>query len=403
MPTDPTREPWRTRHWFCSPHNFDPACPRPTHPVELHDITLRDGEESADVAFSCEDKVRIAEALAAAGLRRLELFLIVPGWLETIRAILARALPLDLYVTWTPGRVERALDLGVTHVMVWYRVLEEHQRYELRRSRAELVADAADQVAAAVRAGCHANLFINEATRAPLDHLRAAVEAAADAGAAAVTIVDSYGVATPAAMAFLVRQVRGWTTLPIDVHCHNDFGLSVANVLAAYEAGATGLNVSVNALGYRAGNAALDEVVMALEVLYGVRTGIRLDALPVLSSLVAAITGVPVHYFKPISGSGAFSMERWTTAAHLEAAGVRAAAFPFEPEIIGRSPRVVVGKWSDAGAVVKKLSELGLTASTAAIERILLECQRQGVARHRPLTDDELVAIARAGGAVSSE
>lgn len=397
------RTPWRTAHWHCSPHNFDASIRVPPHPVELHDITVRDGEECADVAFTVDDKVRIAEALALVGIKRMELFLTVPGWLEAVRAILRRQLPLDLYVTWHPGRVERVLDLGVRHIMVWYRIAEEHQRYHLRRSRAELLEQAANEIAAARRAGCKVNLFIVEGSRATLDQLKDTVRVGKEAGASAVTVVDSYGVARPAAVAFLVRQVREWTGLEVDVHCHNDFGLSTANVLSAYEAGATGLNVAVNGLGYRAGNAPLDEVAMALEILYGVDTGLRLEMLPWLSRLVEEITRIPVDYFKPIVGKGAFSVEQWSTASAMQAAGVRPFSFPFEPELIGRSPRVVVGKWSDLGAVAKKLADYGLTASPEQMSRILIDCQRAGIAHHRPLTDDEFLAIATAAGAQTAE
>jgi len=399
MKREPTATPWRMPHWFCSPHNFEPSIPVPPHEVALHDITVRDGEECADVAFTVDDKVRIAEALALVGVRRMELFLTVPGWLEAVRAIMARRLPLQLHVTWHPGRVERVLELGVKHVMVWYRILEEHQRYDLKRPRAELVEQAAKQIADARRAGCEANLFIVEASRVPLDQLKETVLIGKQAGATAVTVVDSFGVARPGAVAFLVRQVREWAGLPVDVHCHNDFGLSNANVLAAYEAGATGLNVAVNGLGYRAGNAALDAVAMALEVLYGVDTGIALDRLPWLSQLVADITGLPVAYFQPITGKGAFSQEQWKTGAAMEAGGARSVVFPFEPEVVGRTPRIVVGKWSDVGAVAKKLVDYGLTATTDQTSQILLGCQRAGIAHHRPLNDDEFLAIALAGGA----
>lgn len=402
-PLEAEATPWLQPHWFCSPHNFDPAPPDPAQKVELHDITVRDGEECADVAFSVDDKVRIAEALALVGVRRMELFLTVPGWLEAVRAILRRRLPLKLYVTWHPGRVERVLELGVRHVMVWYRILDEHQQHDLRRSRAELLEQAASQIAAARAAGCEANLFLVEGTRATLAQLRETVQVGQQAGASAVTVVDSYGVARPGAIGYLVQQVREWTGLEVDVHCHNDFGLSTANVLAAYEAGATGLNVTVNGLGYRAGNAPLDEVAMALEVLYGVRTGIRLELLPWLSRLVEEISGIPTAYFKPIVGQGAFSVEQWGTAGAMERAGARRVAFPFEPEVVGRTPRVVVGKWSDLGAVAKKLTDYGLTATPEQCREILVACQRAGIARHRPLGDDEFLAIAAAGGATASE
>src|SRR3974390_1412436 len=95
-----SKEPWLTEHWAASQHNFDPVIAVPAHPVVLHDITVRDGEESADLAFSVEDKVRITEALARVGIRRMELFLTVPGWLETVRQLLQRGLDMALYVTW---------------------------------------------------------------------------------------------------------------------------------------------------------------------------------------------------------------------------------------------------------------------------------------------------------------
>ncbi len=394
--------PWQTEHWFCSPHNFDPSVSVAPHKVELHDITVRDGEECADVAFTVDDKVRIAEALALVGIRRMELFLTVPGWLEAVRAIMRRKLPLRLYVTWHPGRVERALEAGVRNIMVWYRIGEPHQRYALKRSRAELLDEGVAQVAAARKAGCEVNFFMPECTRATLDQIKDSVLAAKKAGASAVTVVDSYGVARPAAIGFLVRQVREWTGLEVDVHCHNDFGLSTANVLAAYDAGAVGLNVAVNGLGYRAGNAPLDEVATALRIMYGVDTGVRLEMLPWLSGLVEEITRIPTGYFKPIAGKGAFSQEQWSTAAALEAAGERPYAFCFEPEVVARKPRLVVGKWSDVGAVVKKLTDFGLTASAEQAQAILVECQRAGIARHRPLNDDEFLAIAKAGGATNA-
>ena len=248
-------QPWQSDHWSVSPHNFDPDVVVEPHRVELHDITIRDGEECADLAYNVDDKVRIAEALATVGVRRTELFLTVPGWLEAVRAILARQLPLDLYVDWDPGRVEKAIKLGVRHIMVWYLIAEHQQTHYLGKSRAELEQQAAEQIQAAVAAGCHVNLFMPECSRTQLPQIRSAVEMARDMGAKAVTMVDSYGVMRPPAVRFLVSRMREWSGLDVDVHCHNDFGLSTANVLAAYDAGAVGLNVCVNGVGYRAGNA----------------------------------------------------------------------------------------------------------------------------------------------------
>ena len=394
-----SNEPWSNERWFVSPHNFDPAVRVEPHRVELHDITIRDGEECADLAYSVDDKVRIAEALAAVGMKRTELFLTVPGWLEAVRAVLARRLPMDLYVNWHPGRVERAIDLGVRHVMVWYSIGEHHQTHNIHRSRAELEQEAVERIETAVAAGCHANLFMPETSRTPLPHIKRIVEMARDAGAKAVTMVDSYGVMRPPAVSFLVGKMKEWSGLDVDVHCHNDFGLSTANVLAAYDAGAVGLNVCVNGVGYRAGNAPMDEVASALEILYGADTGVDLTRLPWLAGIVEEISGIDIGYFKPIVGKGAFSVERWGGSKELIDAGQRRMVFTFEPEVVGRAPRVVVGKWSDKGAVEKHLVDMGLEATDEQVERILVTCQQTGIAQHRPVTDAEFLSIAVASGA----
>jgi 2-isopropylmalate synthase len=382
-----------------SPHNFAEEIAPPGHPAELHDVTLRDGEECADLAYTVDDKVRIAEALALVGLKRVELFLTVPGWYEAVRAIARRNLGFDLYVTWNAAKTPRVLDLGVRHVMVWYRSSDVYQRHVLRRERADLLDETLRAVRTAKEAGCHVNFFMPESTRMELDQIRDTARAAESAGADAFTLVDSLGTCRPAAMGFLVSKLRSYTSKPVDVHCHNDYGMATANVLASYEAGATGLNCSVNAVGYRAGNAAMDEVALGLEALYGVRTGLRLELLPQLAETVSQITGIPIGYFKGVTGRGAFSVEQFGATAKLEAAGERRCAFAFEPELVGRAQRVVVGKWSDVGAVEKKLGDLGLKASAEQAAAILHRCMQMGIAVKRPLTDDEFLAIARGEGA----
>jgi isopropylmalate/homocitrate/citramalate synthase len=392
-------EPWEGPRWSVSPNNFDPEIAPPGRPVQLHDVTLRDGEECADLAYTVEEKVRIAEALATLGVKRTELFLTVPGWYEAARAIAARRLPFDLYVTWDAAKTPRVLELGVRHVMVWYRASDLHQRHVIGRSRAELLDEALRAVRAVKEQGAHANLFMPESSRATPEQLRETVVAAEQAGADAFTLVDSLAICRPAAIRLLVSRMKSWTSKPVEVHCHNDYGLATACVLAAYEGGADALNCSVNAVGYRAGNAALDEVAMALEALYGVRTGIRLELLTWVSQLVSEITGIPLGYFKGVTGGGANAVEQWGATARLERAGRRASAFAFEPEAVGRVPRVVVGKWSDAGAVEKRLAELGLSATAEQVGQILRRCMETGLALKRPLEDGEFLGIARDEGA----
>ncbi len=391
-----------TPSWVPSEHNAAEAIPQPHHKVTLHDLTIRDGEESADLAFTTADKLKIADALARLGITRTEVFLTVPGWHEVVRGIISANLGLDLWVTWMRGKVEKALDLGVRHVMIWHGAGEGPQKYIARQSRPELIDQLAAKIDAAKAAGCKINVFMPESTRADLAHLLDVARMAEAHGADAITVVDSQGVMRPAAMTYLVSQVKQATKLEVEVHCHNDFGLAVANVLAAYEGGADILQVSINGIGYRAGNASMESVAMALEVLYGVPTGLRLDALPEVCALVTRLSGIPANYYQPIVGKGAFRYEQWTAIAAYGAAGVRPWAFPFEPELVGRKPELVIGKWSDEGAVIQKLTEYGLSATPEQVGPILTASQRASAALHRPLGDEEFLAIAIDNGAADN-
>ena len=130
-------QPWKTDHWSVSPHNFDADVAVEPHRVELHDITIRDGEECADLAYNVDDKVRIAEALAATGLKRTELFLTGPGWLEAVRAILDRQLPLDLYVDWNAERVVIIEFVDMYALKRWHDADEYQPLIKLRQSAAQ--------------------------------------------------------------------------------------------------------------------------------------------------------------------------------------------------------------------------------------------------------------------------
>ena len=374
----------------------------PPRPVALHDITVRDGEECADVAYTTQDKVRFAEALASVGVRRMELFLTVPGWIEAVREVMARVrsgLPLELYVTWDATKTPRVLDLGVGHVMVWYRCSDVYQRHVLGRDRAALLDETLAEVRAAKETGAHVNFFMPESSRLQLDVLRDTVQVAEQAGADAFTFVDSLSICHPSAVRYVVSQMRSWTQKGIEAHCHNDYGLATACGLAAYEGGADAIHCSVNGVGYRAGGSALEEVAVSLEALYGVPTGVQLERLRWLSETVAEITGIPIAYFKGVTGTGGTRVEQWGATSKLIAAGERRSAFAFEPEMVGRLPEVFVGKWSDTAAVEKNLAELGLTASAEQLTHILNRCRQAGLARKRPLIDAELVAFALEHGA----
>ena len=159
------------------------------------------------------------------------------------------------------------------------------------------------------------------------------------------------------------------------------------------------LQVSVNGIGYRAGNAAMEAVAAALQMVYGAETGVDLTRFPEICREVAEISGITNGYYSPIVGEGAFRYEQWRSIRAFEDAGERRQGFPFEPEVVGRSPELVIGKWSDTGTMVQKLADYNLAATPDQLARILKRSQRAGAARHRSLKDYEFLVIAEEEGA----
>ncbi|HYA10494.1 MAG TPA: hypothetical protein VEH10_02330, partial [Thermoplasmata archaeon] len=237
---------------------------------------------------------------------------------------------------------------------------------------------------------------------------------AQDAGADRLVVSDTVGVMTPLTFRWYLREfVRRVRPRDLSVHCHNDFGMATANTLTALEVGATAPHVCVNGLGERAGNASLEEVVLALETLYGYRTGIHTEQLYELSRLVEECSGVPIAPNKALVGYNAFSHE-----AGIHTHGILAHTLtyePLQPEAVGRHRAMILGKHTGRAAVVEKLRERGVTAPDASIVDLLtrlkegVESQSKDEVRRfldeyrsrfeRPgLTDEEFWLLADAVG-----
>jgi homocitrate synthase NifV len=318
---------------------------RPPRSVLVNDVTLREGEQSEGVSFSEARKVELALALHAAGVRQVQVG--YPGRFardgEATKAVVA-ALPdgevevvaLAFVEDWE-HEVDACLESGADVITVVFRSSDRLQNL-LGVTHAEAVERVRGAVSRAAVRDAQVAFLPSDATRADPEHLNELWDAAASSGAARVYVADSMGAATPELVAWLVGRAQGLTGLPAGVHCHNDFGLAVANTIAGVNAGAEIVDVAVNGLGDRAGNAPLEEVVAALELLYELPTGVELAALTRLSELFAGASSRTLPPNKPISGTSVFVHTLPTHRAAIEKDSRSIQAF--EPELVGNAQRL---------------------------------------------------------------
>jgi isopropylmalate/homocitrate/citramalate synthase len=403
------RTPWHTEQWFTSPWNHDSDVVTDFQfpkQVEFHDVTLRDGEQQAGVEFSADDKLRIAEALADAGIQRIEAGLpaVSDEDEKAVRAIANAGLPSTVYAfsRCMVDDVKRAVDCGVAGVIMEVpssrHLIELGYQWSVERA-IELSVTATRY---AHEQGLSVSFFPIDATRASLeDYLALVGKVAADGHMDALVLVDTFGVLAPQAVPTFVSQSRERFQVPLETHFHMDFGLGVANTLIAAANGATTLQTTLAALGERAGNTPMEETVMALKTLYDVDCGIDTTKLTKLSRLVCDIAGVEQPTNRPVTGSRLFSVESGIIATWVR--NVRdvdvTECVPYDPRLVGQAgPDIVLGKGSGLDNVTDHLEQHGLTATEEQKSDLLLAVKSASLAKHELLTGDEFRELARSVG-----
>lgn len=364
-------------------------------PLTLCDVTLREGEQAAEVAFTRDDKRAIASALLDVGVPVVQVGYPDPDTVDVV-ASLRRDAPdarlATLVVGWSdtaPDGMRQVRDAGADVCSVLLRAADGHIA-NLGWDRSRVLDRAAELVAFGRDLG-FADVMIapSFATAADLDFLLAIYRAALDAGATVISLADSMGIASPAGIRLLIRELVAVAgDAGVRVHTHDDYGLALANALAAVECGANWVDVSVLGLGERAGNCALEEIAVAAEGLYGIETGVRLSGLSDLCALVATRTGVDIPPMKAIVGENGFTNK---LEIHVKAAAADPSLMePYDPVLVGNRRRIRIGRGSGPTGVRIKAAELGVTVDDDRIDEVVAAVNEWAARTKRSLTDDEL-------------
>lgn len=364
--------------------------------LTLNDVTLREGEQTSDCALSVEEKVAVARKLDEIGIK-----LIQGGHAlndkEALKAYKGAGVQarIEGYVlgflpSWKE-QVDAAMDADVDCLQTVFRTSDEHLKV-LHMNRADMMTRAADVVEYAKGRGAEFVTFsASFASVADQSFLRDFCKSAVEAGARRICLNDTTGVLKPSAVKHWVHDIRNYTRASIEIHCHNDFGLAVANTLAGVEAGVEVADVSINGVGERAGNAPLEEVVMALKCLYNIDLRIRTQDFCSLSRMFQELTKMGIAHNKAVVGKFVFAQK---LDAHVIATSVAPHLIePFHPAIVGNRRRLIMGKYTGPVSVKTKLKELGLDVAEEKIGTIAERINQEAIRLKRGLTDEEFKEI----------
>jgi 2-isopropylmalate synthase len=362
--------------------------------VRIFDTTLRDGEQTPGVTVTPEQKIQVAAKLDELGIDAIEAgFPIVSqGEMHAIKSIAKQGLKAEIcgLARTIEADIDAALRCDLKYVHTFIATSDIHMQYKLKMNRDQVLAKAVKAVEYAKKHGLQVEFSAEDATRSDRAFLLKVFNEVKEAGADRLDIPDTVGYATPHYVADLVREVSDSTRLPVSVHCHDDFGLAVANSISGINAGAACAHVTINGLGERAGNASLEEFVMALQCLYQKTHGIKTELLYETSKFVSNTMGIIVQPNKAIIGENAFGHE---SGIHTHGVLSNPLTYePISPELVGRKRWLQAGKHAGAHGIRAMLEEFGIKPTDDQL-KIIVEKQKNIADKGKAITTADLLSI----------
>jgi isopropylmalate/homocitrate/citramalate synthase len=397
-------QPWKTDKWFTSPWCYLPEVRKHDNfapKIKIHDVTLRDGEQQTAVVFRREEKVAIARRLDALGIHRIEAGMpaVSPQDKAAISDIAALGLKAEVFAfaRCIPEEIKVVKECGCKGVVVEIPASDHMIQNAYGWSVDRAMKSSIDTTLAAREAGLYTVFFTIDATRTELGRFLDIVEQVATEGHMdALTMADTVGVCTPDAISHVVSRVIARLKKPVEIHCHQDFGLGVANTISALAAGASVAHTTVTGLGERAGNVPMEDVVMSLLCLYGIDLGIRTEKFCEVSKFVLDLAKVSVPPNRPIVGDKLYEVESGIIAGWVRMARKDNPLeyVPFAPELVGQKPvSIVLGKNSGPPSIQEWCEKLGVEATEDERMAMLQLVKAKAFEKKDLLTADEFKAI----------
>lgn len=398
--------PWKTNDWFVSEWNYAPEVTKEfkfAKNIKIHDVSLRDGEQQTGVILSKDEKIRIAEALAEAGVHRIEagMPIVSPSDNAAIKEIVKRNLGPQIFsfARCMKEDVQRAIDTGVNGVVMEIPSSKHMVDLAYRWPMEKAIETSIEATSFAHKNGLEVVFFPIDFSRAELKWAIDLIEKVGKEGHMdALALVDTFGVLSPHAMKYFVTEVQKRIPKRLEAHFHQDFGMGVANTIMALSLGVEVMHTTVLGIGERSGNAPMEEIVMALKTMYGVDVGIDTTKLTPLANLVQRLTGVAVPSNKAIVGSGLYQIESGIIASWFKNCGEKNATelFPIRWSAVGQPPaEVVMGKGSGIDSVNMWLKDVGMQVSEEDAMKVLQAVKLHSLKNKKMLTHAEFRDLAR--------
>ena len=390
---------WKTNDWWVSPYNYAPEVTAKmdlNHRIEIHDATLRDGEQTPGVVLRKEEKVEIATKLSEAGVHRIEAGMpaVSDEDRQAIETIKKKGLKSQIFAF--ARAMEKDLELcrecGVDGVIIELPIGKPKLELQFKWDVQRVIDMSLTAIAKAKALGLYTVLFPYDTTRADEADLEALLTAVSgDIKPDSIGLVDTMGCAMPGTAAFMTRLIKQKTGLPVEIHTHNDFGLALGATLEAVAAGAEVAHCCLNGMGERTGNCSLEELIMALELMMGVKTGVDLQKLISLSKELEHMTGFYMPTNKPVVGSANFTRESGIGADALLTAPL--AMFALHPNYLCSEAKLVLGKKSGLTSIEMKLKAYNITLDDDAKAALLKDVKMTGTQNKRLLSEEEFLAL----------